>query len=82
LKSIPGCLAQVAHTDFTADDLEGITGQLLLGCIIALMDNTPFNVWQGAFNCFTELAKEARFCCETIMLWCQSLLHKQLFRRN
>jgi hypothetical protein len=86
LKSLPGCSAQLAHTDFTTDDLEGITDEspekMPLGCLIALMDNTPFNVWRGAFNCFTEPANEARFRRETIVLnagdmliFCGDLVH-------
>ena len=55
LRSDPGCSVQRAHTDYTAGALRKVLGdddKVPLACVIALMDETRFDVWPGAIRCF------------------------------
>jgi hypothetical protein len=51
LLSKPGCKAQLAHTDYTPATLANTTDQNMpLACLVALVDDTPFDVWPGAIR--------------------------------
>ena len=61
LRSDPGCLPQRAHTDYTAAAFRRVKGgNVPLACVIALMDDTYFDVWPGAIQCFNLPAGDAR----------------------
>ena len=53
LISEPGCQDQPAHSDWTEEALSSIANgdHYPMGCLLALEDNTAFNVWPGA-SCF------------------------------
>jgi len=53
LSSQPGCLAQMAHTDYSVEECHGSI--VPLACIVALMDNTPLDVWPGSIGGETGL---------------------------
>jgi hypothetical protein len=50
LISEPGCQDQPAHSDWTEESLSSIpnSDEYPMGCLLALEDNTAFNVWPGA----------------------------------
>lgn len=58
LTSDAGCLPQRAHTDYVreAAHLRG-NDEMPLGCIVALEDNTMFDVWPGAIRCYDDPGK-------------------------
>ncbi len=46
-----GCLAQLAHTDYTPKTLANASDDKLpLACLVALMDGTVLDVWPGAIR--------------------------------
>ena len=51
-----GCLPQIAHTDYTEESLRNVnlleesSERIPLACILALQDDTPFDVWPGAIT--------------------------------
>jgi len=49
LSSQPGCLAQMAHTDYSVEECRN-SPIVPLACIVALMDNTPLDVWPGSIG--------------------------------
>jgi hypothetical protein len=53
LRSVNGCSAQRAHTDYTMEEMSKVRDDFVpLGCVIALMDDTYFDVWPGAIRCY------------------------------
>lgn len=52
LRSEAGCKSQRAHTDYLPKDLKKMNGQVPLACIIAVQNETWFECWPGAFDCF------------------------------
>lgn len=55
LRSEPGCLPQIPHTDYAEVLVESpwydwTTDQVPLGCVVALQDGTVFDVWPGAIR--------------------------------
>jgi hypothetical protein len=61
LRSDPGCLPQRAHTDYTDDAFKLVKdGNVPLACVIALMDNTYFDVWPEAIQCFNLSTEDTR----------------------
>ena len=53
LRSEPGCSAQRSHTDYLPEDVGDLPDELMpLGCVVACMDKTFFDVWPGAIRCF------------------------------
>ena len=59
LMSRKKCKAQLAHTDFSKDTLAPVKNsdeKMPLACLVALMDDTAFDVWPGAIR-FDESRK-------------------------
>ena len=59
LMSRENCKAQLAHTDFSKDTLAPVKNsdeKMPLACLVALMDDTAFDVWPGAIR-FDESRK-------------------------
>ena len=55
LRSEPGCQSQLPHTDYPEQMADGSawydwrSNDVPLGCVLALQDETHFDVWPGAF---------------------------------
>ena len=45
LRSEPGCLAQIPHTDYASDDMPADNDFVPLAAVVALQDDTWFDVW-------------------------------------
>ena len=66
LRSLPGCLGQVAHTDSPPCQVPA------LGCVLALSDDTSLDVWPGAVG--FEFQPGQQFSCEPVQLNAGDLL--------
>lgn len=62
LRSDPGCSPQRVHPDYMEEALSASNARndcMPLGCVLALMENTLFDVWPGAIHC-SEAPPEGR----------------------
>jgi hypothetical protein len=80
LLSLPGCKAQLAHTDYTPDALTNalIPEKVPLACLVALTDGTLFDVWPGAIR-FVESrsfkAMQSKLNAGDVLLFRGDLVH-------
>jgi hypothetical protein len=80
LLSEKGCGMQKAHTDYTEkvlDSVSGLDGEMPLGCLVALMDETFLDVWEGSIkeNYNNGQHKKLELCRGDVVIFRGDLVH-------